>query len=75
MESPPLDLGRVSMRRSSAQRRSGCEGADRVVQVQAPTAAVTYMGGTPRAGERCPPIHRQEPAWAGVYAAMDVVQP
>ena len=36
---------------------------------------VTYMGGTPARWGTLTADSRQDPAWAGVYAAMDVVQP
>jgi hypothetical protein len=36
---------------------------------------VTYMGGTPARWGTLTADARPDPAWAGVYAAMDVVQP
>ena len=36
---------------------------------------VTYMGGTPSRWRRLTNDSRTDPAWAEVYAAMDVVQP
>jgi hypothetical protein len=36
---------------------------------------VTYMGGTPARWRTLTADSRTDPAWAGVYAAMDVVQP
>ncbi len=36
---------------------------------------VTYMGGTPARWGTLTADARSDPAWAGVYAAMDVVQP
>ncbi|HXB72136.1 MAG TPA: glycoside hydrolase family 71/99-like protein [Candidatus Acidoferrales bacterium] len=36
---------------------------------------VTYMGGTPAHWGTLTADSRQDPAWAGVYATMDVVQP
>jgi len=36
---------------------------------------VTYMGGTPSRWGTLSADSRNEPAWAEVYAAMDVVQP
>ncbi len=36
---------------------------------------VTYMGGTPAHWSTLTADSRNDPAWAGVYAAMDVVQP
>src|SRR5258707_4445712 len=43
---------------------------------KAPTQQrVTYMGGTPARWRTLSADSRQEPAWADVYAAMDVVQP
>jgi hypothetical protein len=40
-----------------------------------PPYQVTYMGGTPARWGTLTADSRQDPAWAGVYAAMDVVQP
>ena len=43
---------------------------------KAPAAyRVTYMGGTPARWGTLTADARPDPAWAGVYAAMDVVQP
>ena len=36
---------------------------------------VTYMGGTPARWRTLSVDSRKEPAWTGVYAAMDIVQP
>ena len=44
--------------------------ADAPVRYQA-----TYMGGTPAHWSSLTADSRTDPAWAGVYAAMDVVQP
>jgi hypothetical protein len=40
-----------------------------------PQYRVTYMGGTPARWRTLTADSRQDPAWAEVYAAMDVVQP
>lgn len=45
-------------------------------KAKAPTQQrVTYMGGTPARWRTLSADSRQEPVWADVYAAMDVVQP
>ena len=41
----------------------------------APQYRVTYMGGTPARWRTSTADARPDPAWAEVYAAMDVVQP
>ena len=40
-----------------------------------PKYHATYMGGTPAHWSSLTADSRSDPAWAGVYAAMDVVQP
>ena len=48
-----------------------------MVQVQGrrPQYRVTYMGGTPARWGTLTGIRAPDPAWAEVYASMDVVQP